>query len=76
MMFTPMVYIRGFYPWSLILMSALVFLVWEISIYLHPERFWECTNQSLQCAECTDRLCLKRAENYADIVCPEEGENA
>lgn len=57
MMFTPMVYIRGFYSWSLIAMSALVFLVWECSIYLHPERFWECTNRSLQCAECTDKLC-------------------
>ncbi len=73
MMFTPMVFIHGFYPWSLILMSALVFLVWEISIYLHPERFWECTNQSLQCAECTDRLCLKRAEHKVDVKCPEEG---
>ena len=59
MMFTPMIFIKGFYPWSLIIMSLLVMLVWEVSIYLHPERFWECTNQSLQCSECTDKLCLE-----------------
>ena len=70
MMFTPMIFIRGFYPWSLIMMSLVVMLVWELAIYLHPERFWECTNQSLQCAECTDKLCPKRGEHYADIVCP------
>lgn len=57
MMFTPMIYIRGFYSWSLIVMAALVFFVWEGSIYLHPERFWEQTNRALRCAECTDKLC-------------------
>ena len=57
MMFSPLLFVRGFYSWSLVAMAALVFLVWEFSIYLHPERFWECTNQSLRCAECTDKLC-------------------
>ena len=26
---------------------------------IHPERFWEKTNQALQCASCTDKLCTQ-----------------
>jgi len=59
MMFTPFLYVKGFYGWSLLGMAVLVFLVWEITFKLHPERFWEKTNRALRCGECTDRLCGK-----------------
>ena len=58
MMFTPLIYVGGFYCTSLVVLSIVVFLVWEWTALRHPERFDEGTNQALKCAECTDRLCL------------------
>ena len=60
MMFSPIVFIPGFYAWSLCLAALVVFIVWEITFALHPERFWEGTNTALKCANCTDRLCGER----------------
>jgi len=60
MMFSPVVFIPGFYTWSLCLAALTVFFVWEITFALHPERFWEGTNPALKCSSCTDRLCGER----------------
>ena len=59
MMFSPLIFVDSFYSWSLVLISAVVVLVWECCIFLYPERFWEETNVSLQCAKCTDKLCTQ-----------------
>ena len=59
MMFSPLIFVPGFFTWSLVLASCAVGAVWEICIFLHPERFWEETNVSLQCAKCTDKLCTQ-----------------
>jgi len=59
MMFTPMVYLKSFYAWSLIALALLVFVVWEVKVRRHPERFWEGTNQALKCGACTDKLCMR-----------------
>ena len=59
MMFTPMLFIRSFYSWSLLVMSVAVWCAWETSILLHPERFWWQSNENLQCAQCTDKLCTQ-----------------
>ena len=59
MMFSPLIYLKSFYAWSLILMSVLVVIIWEVQIYCHPERFWEGANDALKCRECTDKLCLR-----------------
>ena len=58
MMFTPLIYVGGFYCTSLVILSVLVFLVWEWTALRHPERFDEGTNQALKCSECTDLLCI------------------
>ena len=34
--------------------------IFEISFALHPERFYEGTNEALKCSNCTDVLCGKR----------------
>ena len=60
MMFSPIVFVPGFYTWSLCLAAVGVFLVWEITFALHPERFWEGTNSALKCSNCTDILCGER----------------
>ncbi len=67
MMFTPMIAVNGFYSRSLVIMAILVWLIWELCVMMYPERFWENSNEALRCANCTDRLCLKRKPNPEDI---------
>lgn len=62
MMFTPMLFIKNFYSWSLFFTSVVVVIHWEITYSKHPERFWEGSNNTLQCANCKERTCqVKRA---------------
>lgn len=57
MMFSPLIFVGGFYCLSLVLLAVLVFVAWEFTALTHPERFDQGTNQALKCAECTDLLC-------------------
>lgn len=59
MMFSPLIFVRGFYTWSLVIVAVLVVMCWEGCVILFPERFWEHTNGSLQCSQCTDKLCTQ-----------------
>ena len=59
MMFTPMLYVKGFYSLSLLVMSVAVLLIWELCVAFYPERFWEKSNAALKCSECTDKLCTQ-----------------
>ncbi len=59
MMFSPLIFMGGFYAMSLVIPAALAWLIWEISVLMHPERFWERTNAALRCASCTDKLCTQ-----------------
>lgn len=64
MMFTPMLFIRSFFSWSLVAVSLVLLIEWEIFCAKHPERFWEGSNESLRCENCTDVICrLKRPLN-------------
>ena len=58
MMFSPLIFVEGFFAKSLVFLAVIVFLVWEWTAFRHPERFCEDTNQALKCAECTDLLCI------------------
>ena len=57
MMYTPMLFIRSFFSWSLFFMSILVLIRWELSYLKHPERFWDGSNTAIRCTECSDNLC-------------------
>ncbi len=74
MMFTPLVFIRNFFTWSLFFTGLIVMLRWEITLLKHPERFWEGSNQVLQCANCQDRMCRikgpKFLEEAAEFLVP------
>ena len=59
MMFSPLIFMGGFYSISLVVMAFLAWLVWELCVMLYPERFWESTNVALKCCECTDKLCTQ-----------------
>ena len=59
MMFSPLIFMGGFYAISLVVMAFLAWLVWELCVMIYPERFWEISNLSLKCCECTDKLCTQ-----------------
>ena len=59
MMFSPLIFIGGFYSISLVVTSVIAWLVWEIFILIYPERFSEITNVALRCTKCTDKLCTQ-----------------
>ena len=40
MMFSPLIFVGGFYAGSLVLMAAIAWLVWELCVMMYPERFW------------------------------------
>jgi len=61
MMFTPMLFIKNFFSWSLFFTSLIVLIHWEIQYSKHPERFWEGSNSTLKCLNCKERTCqIKR----------------
>ena len=57
MMAAPLMLVPHFYAQSLFGTGVLVLAVWEIRYRRHPERFWEGSNQTLQCAQCPEQLC-------------------
>ena len=59
MMFSPLIFMGGFYSVSLVVMSVLAWLVWEVCIMMYPERFWDKSNLALKCSECVDKLCTQ-----------------
>ena len=59
MMFTPLVFLGGFFPISLLVMAFLAWLIWELFVMIYPERFCEMTNAALKCSACTDKLCTQ-----------------
>ena len=60
MMFTPLFFVRRSYLWSLLLMSLILMIRWEITFYRHPERFSAKTNDYLRCENCTEKLCVHK----------------
>jgi len=66
MMFSPLIFVSGFFARSLVVMSVIVFILWEITAFLHPERFWEGANDALKCRNCTDRLCIHAKKIHKD----------
>ena len=62
MMFTPLIFIKNFYAWSLLGIALLLVLCWELSVLLHPERFSENTNACLSCQNCKEKLCSHKVQ--------------
>ena len=59
MMFSPLIFMGGFYATSLVILAFLAWLIWEVCIMMYPERFWDKSNAALKCSECTDKLCTQ-----------------
>ena len=62
MMFTPMLFIKNFFSWSLFFTSLVVLIHWENVYAKYTQRFWSESNQTLQCNHCKDKTCqMKKA---------------
>lgn len=59
---TPLIFVGGWFGWTLFALAFVVLLRWEIAAFRHPERFSESTNARLSCAQCTERLCRIRGK--------------
>lgn len=57
MMFTPLLFVKNAYSWTLLGAALILLIRWEITVHKHPERFMENTNKSLSCASCEEKLC-------------------
>ena len=62
MMFTPLAFVKHAYTWSLLGIALVVLLQWEITYRIHPERFYDGTNQSLLCVNCKEKLCHHKTQ--------------
>ena len=60
MLCTPLLPVGGWMAVSACAASAVLFLRWEITWRLHPERFLESSNEALRCAGCREHLCTYR----------------
>ncbi len=70
MMFTPMLFIMSEFSVSLLLIAFAAWVIWEACVMIYPERFWEHSNASLKCSECTDKLCTqycKKQKNRKEL---------
>ncbi|MCR5421216.1 MAG: hypothetical protein K6E98_09425 [Lachnospiraceae bacterium] len=65
MMFTPLFFVRKSYTWGLLILSVALLIRWEITFYLHPERFSENTNNYLQCKNCSEKLCSHKKQLHS-----------
>lgn len=57
MMFTPLIFIPSIYTYSLVILSLILLLKWEIYYHKYPERFSEESNCNLHCENCKEKLC-------------------
>lgn len=77
MMFTPLVFIvnESFYTASLVIMSVILLIRWELTVRVHPERFTEKTNENIKCINCREKLChhKKQLQSFMrknkDLIC-------
>ncbi|MBQ9016212.1 MAG: hypothetical protein IJ109_08890 [Firmicutes bacterium] len=65
MMFTPLFFVSSAYTWSLIGMSLVLLMRWEVTFYRYPERFSERTNEYLRCKNCTEKLCAHKKQLHS-----------
>ncbi|MBR5230504.1 MAG: hypothetical protein IKW01_06545 [Firmicutes bacterium] len=66
MMFTPMLFIRHFFSWSLFFTSLVMMIRWELTLIKHPERFWEGSNDILKCKNCEDKICKFKGPKFVE----------
>lgn len=62
MMCTPLLFIKSWYTQTLTFLAIVLFVKWELTAHLHPERFCTETNHALSCTECEEKLCHHKTQ--------------
>ena len=62
MMFTPLVFVKNIFSLSLVVISIVLLIEWEILYRKYPKRFYESTNKSLRCENCKEKLCYHKKQ--------------
>ncbi len=62
MMFTPLLFVKNIYSWSLFGIALILLIRWEYIAHKYPERFSENCNDSLSCVHCKERLCHHKVQ--------------
>ncbi|WP_295583137.1 hypothetical protein [uncultured Oscillibacter sp.] len=57
MLCTPLLALHNAFSQSACILATVVFLRWEVTYLFRRERFFESSNQSLQCRHCQEHLC-------------------
>ena len=57
MMWTPMIFVGGWYGLSLLIPSLVLLARWEYVAHKYPERFSVAANACLKCKNCPEQLC-------------------
>lgn len=68
MMFTPLIFIKSFFSWSLVFVAIVIAVKWEITWYHHPERYWHRTNADLLCKNCKEKICKFKGKNFTNSI--------
>lgn len=66
MIFTPLILIPNIYNYTLVGVSLIVALIWEITYFKHPERFHEQTNDFINCKNCKEKVCKNKLRLIVD----------
>lgn len=62
MICTPLLLIWHPYTLSLSALSLILLFRWELTAYLHPERFSQASNRGLACKNCQEKLCRHKKQ--------------
>jgi hypothetical protein len=57
MICTPLIFTKGLFSRSLVLVALVLLVRWEVAFRRHPARFFERSNANLSCAACKEKIC-------------------
>lgn len=63
MMVVPLIFIPGFFGYSLLVLSVVDVAIWEIMRLKYPERYYPISNSGLQCANCGGEIGCAKLRN-------------
>ncbi len=66
MIFTPLIFLPNVFSYTLVALSLVLLVKWEMTAAKHPERFAENSNACLDCKNCPEKLChhKKQLQSY------------
>lgn len=63
MKFGILIFIPNIYTITIFILGVFIFMYWEFHHFVHPQRFYRISNQSLWCVNCEKVTCSKKEKN-------------